>query len=333
MMKNYLIFVSAVFVLTGCSGNGSNKNSTRVVYKDVPSLSDGDLTLSFTNLLARKSYGSETCSVSFTMNLLNSNPKPLEFNISSPKFIRESNGAEYSVSGFITNPITMKLECDIEKTYSFSTTLPTGIGDDKYYFSFRGNSVNYKFCLYDKPDELRKKYTVKYVVDGAQVDAQQVTEGKKLGDYGWTAIDYVYGCNEWYSDSGFTKKIADSSVVTSDTTVYGQRTTILKYITPDAISSAYVSGYNFVPSNGEVVIPRSYVGRSIYGILAGSFSDSVTGMKKIYIPKITTISDLQNFNNCSDLETVYFEGTEAEWNSINKASFKKSVTFVFNTYK
>ena len=122
-------------------------------------------------------------------------------------------------------------------------------------------------------------------------------------------------------------------VVTANISVYGQKKTILKYNTPDGINSAYVSGYNFVPSTGEIVVPKSYSGKSIYSILAGSFRDEVTGMKKIYIPKISSISNVQNFSNCADLETVYFEGTEAEWNSINQATFKSSVTFVFNTYK
>lgn len=121
--------------------------------------------------------------------------------------------------------------------------------------------------------------------------------------------------------------------MTQNITIYGKKKTILKYNTPDETNSAFVAGYNFVPSNGEIVVPKYYAGKSIYCILAGSFWRAVEGMKKIYIPKISSISYFQNFSECKDLETVFFEGTKSEWKSINEATFKNSVTFVFNTYK
>ena len=336
-MKKTILLLSSIFVLAGCtiSGNSNtpSQNSTKTIYSDKASVTEGTLTLSFTELNEYKGFGSDTYSVSFTMNLLSTDPKPVEYKIASPKFIRESNNAEYSVNMLIMDPITINLECDIAKTYSFSTTLPTSIEAENYYFSFKGNSTNYKYCLYETPDELRTKFNVKFIVDGAEVETKQIPEGRKLAAYDWISSDYIYGCNEWYSDSNLTTKITDSFVVTANTSVYGQKKTILKYNTPDGINSAYVSGYNFVPSTGEIVVPKTYSGKSIYSILAGSFRDEVVGMKKIYIPKISSISNVQNFSNCSGLETVYFEGSETEWNSINEATFKSSVTFVFNTYK
>jgi len=332
-MKSFkLLSIVSLFVLAGCTNNGG-QSSTKTIYSDKASVTDGNISLSFTDLNEYKGYGSDTYSVSFTLNLLSSNPKPVEYKIASPKFIKEANGAEYSVNMLIMDPITISLECDIAKTYFFSTTLPTSINSENYYFSFKGNSTSYKYCLYETPDELRTKYNVKYVVDGSEVETKQIPEGRKLSSFDWVSSDYVYGCNEWFSDSSLANKINDNFTVTQNTTVYGQKKTVLKYNTPDGIQTAYVSGYNFIPSNGEIVIPKSYDGKSIYSILAGSFRGEVVGMKKIYIPKISSISDLYNFSECKDLETVYFEGTQSEWNAINQATFKSSVNFVFNTYK
>lgn len=337
-MKKQLTFIAGSMLLlsslVGCTNDGnSNQNSTKTIYFDKASVVDGDVTVSFINLQEYKAYNSETYSVSFTLKLLSANPKPVEYKISSPKFIRESNDAEYSVNNWIIDLATLSLECDIAKTYSFSTTLPTSIASENYYFVFKGNNTTFRYCLYETPDELREKFSVEYVVDGNKVETKQIPEGRKLTSYDWISSDFVYGCEEWYSDASFKNKITNNFVITQNTTVYGQKKTILMYNTPSATQSAFVSGYNFIPSNGEIVIPKSYLGKPIYSILAGSFMGEVKGLKKIFIPKISAVSGSYNFSDCKDLETVYFEGTEAEWNSINGASFKNTVTFVFNTYK
>ncbi len=327
-----LLSIISLFVLVGCTNNGG-QGSIKTIYSDKTSVTDGSISLTFTNLNEYKEFDSDIYSISFTLNLLSSNPKPVTYKIASPKFIREANGAEYSVNMFIMDPITLSLECDIAKKCSFSTKLPTSINSENYYFSFKGNGISYKYCLYETPDEFRTKYNVKYVIDGSEVETKQISEGRKLSSFDWVSSDYVYGCREWYSDSSLTNKIDDNFTVTQNTIVYGQKKTILKYLTPEGNLSAFINGYNFIPSNGEIVIPKSYAGKSIYSILAGSFTGEAEGMKKIYIPKISVISDLHNFSECKDLETVYFEGTQSEWNSINQATFKSSVNFVFNTYK
>lgn len=328
-MKNIKILpLIPLFLLAGCSNSNNN-----TMYTDKASVTNGKISLSFTNLNEYKAYESEKCTVNFTLNLLSSNPKPVEYKISSPKVVRESNKAEYSASSIIVDYTTISLECDIAKTCSFSATLPSSINSEKYYFSFKGNGVTYKYCLYESPDELRTKYNVKYVIDGSEVGTKQIPEGKKLSSYDWVSSDYMFSCNEWYTDSSLTNKIADDFAITQNTTVYGKKTLILKYNTPENINAAYVSGYYIIPSNGEIVIPKTFAGKEVYGILAGSFRGEVEGLKKIYIPKISAISSVQNFSECKDLETVYFEGTQSEWNSINEATFKNSVNFVFNTYK
>lgn len=330
-MKKKLFSIAALFLLVGCTND--EQNLAKTIYSDKATATDGNISLSFEKLDERKPFGSDAYSVSFTLKLLSSNLKPVEYKIVSPKFIREANGAEYSVNMLFGNSISLNLECDVAKTYSFSATFPTSIADDNYYFTFEGNSVIYKYCLYETPDELRTKFSVKLVIDGSEVKTIQFPERRKLSAFDWISPDYIYGCNEWYLDSSLKNQISDRFLLTQNITIYGKKKTILKYDTPDETNSAFIAGYNFVPSNGEIVVPKYYAGKSIYCILAGSFWRAVGGMKKIYIPKISSISYFQNFSECKDLETVFFEGTESEWKSINEATFKNSVTFVFNTYK
>ena len=334
MKKNYLLTLIPFLFFTGCSSNEANNDlSNRMVYSDNAIITEDELTISFSELKERKGYNLDTYSTSFEMSLLSSNPKQVEYKIYSPKFVRESNDAEYSVDSFYFNPKTVTLECDIAKTLSFSTTLPTSITEENYYFTFKDNTTTYKFCLYETPDELRAKYNVKFVVDGNEEYTKEIAERKKLSNYDWVSSDYVYGCNVWYSDPNFTTKITDSFVVNSNITVYGKKQTILKYKLSDVTNTAYVNGYNFVPSTGEIVIPKVYDGRSIFGIMAGSFMHDIIDMKSIYFPKKCRILEYNYFSNCTDLETVYYEGNEEEWNSINQGTFKDTVTFVFNTYK
>lgn len=327
-IKKKYIFLIPFILIAGCT-SGNTKNTA---YTDKTIIRNGSLTLSFSKLSSYKSYSDDTYSVSFSIGLLSSNTKPTEFKISSPRFVREKNKAEYT-DRFFLNPSIIRLECDIEKSCSFSTVLPTSFESDNYYFEFNGNGVNYKYCLYPVPDELRSTITVSYIIDGKKVESKKMPEGKKISSYDWVSSDCVFGCNEWYLDSSMTKKITDDSVIADDVALYGRKKSILKYNTPESSNSAFVSGYNFIPSNGEVVVPKEYSGKKVYSILAGSFRGDVPGMKKIYIPKISSISSVDNFTNCRDLETVYFEGLAVEWQSMNAAKFKSSVKIVFNSYK
>lgn len=61
-----------------------------------------------------------------------------------------------------------------------------------------------------------------------------------------------------------------------------------------------------------------------------------TSLNQVYIPKSVKIIQHDAFNNCPNIETVYYEGTEEEWNSIavypgNIDLFEANVVFLNNT--
>lgn len=330
MNKGSIIFPTlAILVLTGCS---LSPQGLSVLYVDKNTFTKDSVTLSIVDLSARKYYGSETFSTSLSIELVSTNPKQTEYTISSPIMVRESDGAEYSPTGFIVPERKLNLECDIKEKLSFTWSLPSSYAEVKYALTFKGNGAEFKFCLYDMPDEIRKTIEVRYVVDGLQVKTAALSEGKLLSSYDWISDDYIYGCNTWYQDAAMSRP-APERVGSETMTIYGTKQPILKYNLPSATSSSFVSGYNLIPSSGEVVVPRTFEGKPVYSILAGSFKGDVTGMASIYIPKTVRISGVENFNNCKDLKKVYFEGNRAEWSSLNEAAFKSTVEIVFNTYK
>lgn len=333
MKTKFLILSLVTIVLTGCinsstNPSGSSGNTKFEIYSDKTSFYDGDLEFRFVNLYEYRS--SESYSVYFSLELVSRNIKPTTFEFEKPLVLRESNNAEYSVSGYVMNHVN--LECDIKKSISFSSTIPISISKEKYSFNLKYGSKEIVYHLYETPDELRTKINVKFVVDNELVETKQIPEGRSF-KYIWTSSDYIYGCKDWFLDVNCHNKLPDNYNVSEDMSVYGKKISVLKYQLPSGISASYVSGYNLVPESGEIVIPRSYGGKSVYSILAYSFYGECYGLKAIYIPATAKISSSGNFSSCVDLEYVYFEGTEDEWLHMNEAAYSEKTQIVFNTYK
>ena len=68
----------------------------------------------------------------------------------SANIYREKDKAEYAV-GCTTFAFgaTLQLQCDIEKSAYFTSTLPSQTKDDRYYFVFEFNSKKLTYHFYD----------------------------------------------------------------------------------------------------------------------------------------------------------------------------------------
>ncbi|MCR5309263.1 MAG: ADP-ribosyltransferase [Bacilli bacterium] len=329
-MRKALLLPLLLTCLTNCSSieeeNFSRKPNQ--LYSDHASFTDGTLEFNFHNI---EEYSqTDNCLLYVTMDLTSRDTTPVEFKFDSLKVYRESNNAEYAVSGYVMSKFT--LQCDIKKTIKFSCTVPTSYKKDKYKLEMKYNSKELTYHFYEMPDELRKDIDVTFVIDGVK-NSVKAKEGRPLDIYEWISTDYIYGCNEYYFENDYKTKVELDYLVKEPITLYGKRTTVLKYQTPDGINAAYVSGYNFIPSSGEIVIPKSFSGLSIYSILAGSFKNECKGLQTIYIPRNVKISSSYNFYLCSELKTVHFEGTEAEWKTVNEAIYPSTTEIIFNSYK
>lgn len=327
-------FLKTTLLIPFLFATGCNALSTKTIelYLDTANCKDGDIQISFTDLNQYNSSIHDGNNVSFNMNLINKNAKVSEYQIKTTKFIRESNSAEYSVSSLYIEPITLKLECDLKQTVHFTGTLPTTLEEDNYYFTFIGNGKTYRYYLYDAPIEKRKSVTINYYVDGKQQKRAEAIVGKRIEDYDWIGNDYIYGCNEWYSDAELTKKLPKETIIYDDINLYGRSQTILAYSQNDSLKTANVVGYNFIPSTGVIVVPETLSSYRVSAIEASSFPHGCEGLETIYIPLIDRIAYQMNFYNCGDLKTVHFKGTQNQWNAINQALFQSTVEFVFESY-
>ena len=316
MKKRLGLLPLLALCLTGCStSNGVNQK----MYLDVPSFVDGDLEFCFSGV-TEQALG-DYYQLQFSIDITNRNSKPKDITIKDATVIKESNDAQYSANGFYSNPI--HLECDLKSFLSYRCNVPTSIKDENYHFEFSYGAKKAIAYFYDKPDELKKEIELSFVIDGSKTEKKSIKEGTLLSEITWVSADYVYGCSNWFFDKDYLNEIPLDYRAYTSMKVYGQQLSILKYQLPDAINSSYVSGYNFIPDSGEIVVPKAFSGKNVFGILAGSFRDKCEGLRSIFIPKtISKISNSYNFTSCSDLINVFFEGSESEWNSINEASFK-----------
>ena len=309
---------------------GCNKSSSNAIelYSDSPKTTINDITYYFDNL-TETNFSLAEYRVSFRLNLISTSPEGIDFTLDNPYLIRESNRAkyEYAQGNF---PKTAHLECDLNKNYTFSFTIPSSYKNTRYTFNIDGNGRKIVYHLYQMPDDVRPDVTINLHI-GSSIYKVSKKYGEKFS-HEWISPDYCYYCTEWYYDSKLTSKVSANYVVNGETDFYGSKISILKYQMPEATSSCFVSGYNYIPTTREIVIPRSFENKPVHSILAGAFNGGCVGLYNIYIPKIK-ISKSYNFINCRELVNVYFEGTAEEWNTMNEADFPSTTKIIFNTYK
>ena len=244
---------------------------------------------------------------------------------------RESDGADYGI-GTYTDISDITLRCDLSWGTTCIFTLPTSPEDETYYVRFTLLGDNYKFYLEDKPDSLKTQYKVNLYIDDIFSKSVNIAEGNSFSDIEWISFDYVYYCNTWYYDKDFTDSVGLDKI-SSEVDLYGTSNPILKYNCPDSIKSCFVSGVNYIPKSGEIVVPRSYNNKTIYSLLAGAFNLDLPGLKSIYIPLDISHISSNNFTSLTDLISIYFEGTSTQWDTINEATIPYDIEVVFNTYK
>ncbi len=333
MRKTLFVLVGALSLLSSCGGKApsAKTNSRKTTYIDYPTIVDGSLSLTLDMMSDNQTAASLH---SFTLSVVSSELKPVTFTVSSPKIIRESNGAEYTAHLQAVSP-ELTLECDVPGALFYFATLPTNASEDHYYFSFQGNKTTYRFYLYEMPDHLREQRKVYYSVDGMQ-GTFFVPDGRFLSSYDWISRDYIYGCDKWYADSSFTEALPEDYIVRNDIVIYGKKQSILKYgLYPNGLEYK-TTGYNFIPSTGEIVVPKFFEEKAVFAISSGTFGDQATGLKTLYIPKLSSVSFINNFHNCKDLETIYFEGTRDDWEKVTDTSMlslPEKTRVIFGVYK
>ena len=177
-----------------------------------------------------------------------------------------------------------------------------------------------------KEDEMIK---ITYKLGEEVVHTQKVRTGKKIGKLFVYETDNHQTYASTWKDKDSTEYTADTKV-NKNITLYGEPLASLKlFFTPEN-EYTFVNGINHVHKDGKVVVLSSYYDKEIK-IGNGAINNN-EDIIELYLPNtIHQIHD-DNFVNCDNLATIYFAGSEQEWNLIPTSSvIPESISLVFNT--
>ena len=175
-----------------------------------------------------------------------------------------------------------------------------------------------------------KYFTVTYVADNKVVYTEKVKENETA------FMDYIYepASHQYYSSSWVDENnnfFTNNTKVTSDITITAIISPTVKYYTTSTDVYTSVNGLNYVHSDGKVVISEKYLNKAPF--LATYAINNNNYIKEIYLPASLWKIFGPNFSGCKNLETIYFAGTETQWDSIQKdfVTIPTTTRIVFNT--
>jgi len=324
-MRNKLFFILpiAVSALTGCAR--LDIKSKYDIYLDTPAFSDGDYDFYFTPV--KEKVKDENHIVSFSMVLVYSGQSSVSFRFYDPVITNEISEKVTYTQGYKVE--RYQLTPDSYQIIDFNCELPVSYAQENHNFSFQYLDKQLIFHLYERPDDIREKFDVTFVLGEGVSQVRQIPEGRSPIDYPWISDDYLMSAPEFYSDEEMTEEIDSEFVITGPTTLYCVPGQILDFAAIDESSYA-VSKVNFVPTNGEIVFPKTFDGKNVTKI-----NDSVTARLKklnvVYLPRYAEIAE-NNFTHHA-LSIIHFEGDEEQWKAINKSAISEDVVIVYNSYK
>lgn len=324
-MKRAAIFLIPLLLLVSCSGSSGNSmpNNKLVVYLDYSEASTPNYKVKVDSAYA---IGTSNYSFFLSLSIKNLTSKTQEIVFSNAKLIRESTGASYTVSSGYYNKLS--LDSEIEESVSFTSTIPTSL-EENYYFSVDFKNINYKVLLYETPDELRKDVTVTYKLDSTTVHTEIIKKGRTVG------VNYVYDddshqtyADTWKDTNGVT--FTKSTRVEDDMVVTGQLKANLQLSTTGTDVYTFINGINHVHADGKVVVLERYQNKEV--CLGNYAIYNNPNVKEVYLPATLHYIYNSNFSNCGNLTTIYFAGTEEQWETIPKSfvTISSSINVVFN---
>lgn len=337
-MKKTLLILLPILLFSSCSGE-SKENLT--VYLDNSEASTSSYRVKVNRTSAYK-YGSDE-NYSFYLNLsvknLTTQTQTIKF--TNMRLVRESNGATYTV-GCDTYRGTITLDSEIEDSVSFSSTIPTSL-EEKYYFSVDFKNINYKVFLYnsdsqeldppeetDPPEEIEEYVTITYMVNDEIVRTDKIKKGTSLTSIIiYDTPDHQYYASKWKDTNG--NQLTTGMKIESDLVVTAQLTSNFQLSTTGSDTYTFVNKVNHVPADGKVVLLDKYINKEIC-LGMGAIYNSVY-IKEVYLPTTLHVIYANNFSSCGNLKTIYYAGTQEQWDAINKeyVTIPSNIKIVYNT--
>ena len=332
-MKRATLFLIPLLLLTGCSGDeqpsSSDPGNTEpanklVVYLDYSEASTSEYRVKVNSASAT---GTSNYSFSLSLSIKNLTSQTQEISFSNTTLIRESTGASYTVSSGYSDKLT--LDSEIEGNVSFTSTIPSSL-EEKYYFSVDFKDINYKVYLYETPDDLREDVTVTYKLEYSTVHTETLKKGRSVGtNYVYDATSHQSYADTWKDTNGVT--FTQNTRVEEDMVVTGQAKSNLQLLTTSSDVYMFVNGINHVHADGKVVVLERYQNKEV--CLGNYAIYNNPNVKEVYLPVTLHHIYNSNFSNCGNLQTIYFAGTQEQWDAIPKdfVTIPTSVNVVFNT--
>ena len=174
-----------------------------------------------------------------------------------------------------------------------------------------------------------EQVTVTYQVLEKVVYSQKVNRGSSISSlYIYENDNHQSYASTWKDGKG--NDFTTETIMDVDITIYGELRTSLLLFTTDEMEYTYVNGINHVHQDGKTILLPTYYEKEIL-IGVGAFTN-VLDMKELYLPSTIRHIYRDNFINCPQLTTIYYAGSEEEWNSIpTESELPEDIKLVFNT--
>ena len=159
--------------------------------------------------------------------------------------------------------------------------------------------------------------TITYKLGEDIVHTQRVNRGSKVRSiYTYESDNHQSYASIWQDENG-VEFTADTKV-DKDITLYSEPLASLKLFTTPENEYTYINGINHVHKDGVVIVLDTYFDKELK--LGSGAINNNKDIKELYLPNtIHQIFD-GNFVDCDNLSTIYFSGSEEEWNSIPSSS-------------
>lgn len=328
------IVISCIILLfcSACGGNQNNDETNKpqtdicgIYLDDGERIVDG-ISIKISCSERWVSSTSENRDLRITFLLTNTATAEREIDLVDMELLHMESGVVYDLSP--SSKISIKLQCGIEKQYTFSARIPISYQKAEYVLSFFADK-DYEFYLYERPDELRENRQVKFVLNNEVVHTLTVKKGRSISEmYIWENSNHLTHCAEWFMDDKYTTELLKTTKINEDITVYGK--------TSNNIRSSYDSSgtciweIEYVSSDGIVVIPEGYMGGTIY--ISNFAIRNNNDIKEIYFPKGLRRIYSGNFEGVPNLQKIHFAGSEEEWKLIPTSStIPSNVIMVYNS--
>ena len=270
--------------------------------------------------------------ISIILNLTTHLREEKLFTFLHPVVTAEDDGD--TISPYLQSPYDGKHVMGPDRYYatvSYSFNTPTAIEDEKYYFSVCVNEIRYVIFLYEKPDELREDLVVQYCINYETIHQDTVKRGRTIGyEYVYDHPDHLRYVDEWKDQNG--RKLFKDYRVLEHVVATGEykNNLFIEYRNPER--EARLKYIEHVPSDGVVVVAKDNYYKTL-DINYGAISKNSL-IKEVYLPSSVTAIYGENFTECENLKTIYYEGSEEEWSAIPKYNdlvIPSNINIVFNT--